>query len=70
LLKTLLNAKDQIPSVCESWSVDTQDMSPLEMILKKKNLELLEAFFKIPIKKMDPTGSEYEYSSSSTLFFI
>jgi hypothetical protein len=45
-------------------------MNPLEMILKKKNMELLEAFFKIPIKKMDPTGSEYEYSNSAHLFFI
>lgn len=45
-------------------------MNPLEMILKKKNIDLLEAFFKIPIKKLEPVGSEFEYSSSAHSFFI
>lgn len=48
LLRALVTDQKNIPSLTDKWSVDCDHLTPLNMILEKKNTNLLEVIFKLP----------------------
>jgi len=55
LLRALILDQKNIPSFTDTWSVDSNHLQPLRMILEKKNMDLLETLFKNP--SIDATDS-------------
>ena len=48
LFRTLVYDQKNIPSLIDSWSAESTHLTPLRMILEKKNTDMLEVLFKIP----------------------
>lgn len=48
LFRTLVYDQQNIPSLTDKWSAETENLEPLRMILDRKNTEMLEVLFKIP----------------------
>jgi hypothetical protein len=52
LFRTLVHDQQNIPSLVDKWSIDSDNSTPLNMILETKNTDLLEVLFKLPANQL------------------